>query len=1071
MKKIAALCILLCLLALCGCGKTESVATEPTQAQTAAPTVPNTTTTLMIYMIGSDLEAQAGAGTRDLQEIAESGVDLDRVNVVVYAGGSPHWHNDTASAEDHTLMYLTADGFSQAATTAASSMGGPECLTNFLNYGVANFPADEYALILWDHGDGPVIGYGKDMLFDNDSLTLQEMSQALENSPFGEDQKLSWVGFDACLMSSAELTCVWAPYANYLVASQETEPSFGWDYAFLSRLGLEDTPTLLHTLTDSYLSTCLEYYESRGYENRDTTLACMDLSYAPQLNEAINALFSKAAPEVAANYNTLTGKRVQTRALGRASTGSEYDLIDLYDMAAQLQDVYPEETAAIQTIVDNMVIVNATNAENCCGLSLYYPFYNKYYFEESWGDVYAQLGIFPEYSTYLQNYQAIWLQNDMLETIASSAMPSMASAQQYTLQLTDAQADAFASARYYILKQEGAELYTRIFSSQNTTLSGTVLTANFDGNVLYGRNNYGEFFIPVVQEHDTVGNISRYSIALTLTNETAFDILHPPEGHESKMMGCRFHLAVDNAAKEISVSALTPIQTAVDSTTLAGGKLEDVVLDEWSTYFFPNARYRFLTRNEDGTIQSLADWPVNDVYSAYQLTVDDGLEFLYAPLVTGKYFIMFEIEDTQGNRYCSELLPVEAEGALPTVAKPEPIRVDFTSGSSVLLGETQGVCLYLKIIEDYSGFKYAMEAVNNNDFPVRISVNEMGLNGDVFCPDGWGASLLVMAGETSEPDSLEFGDAQLFLSDPILDSLQFTVNIKNAMTQKTLLWEQPFTVTLSDETQASAQGMLISDLALNFREPCCGFLAREQMLYSSEHMRISLLGLGGSGSNRTLRGALCFENLSDQPQRIQLEGLCLDSIFLPLHSSTEAIPAGHKIYVDFFVDEDDLDLYMVDSIRNAKLLLQFPELDSFAMLSGFPESLWLDITSSQSGAAANFREGSKLLYNENGIRIALLRSEERYGSYYWYYTVVNNSDADIYVDTYNILIDGEEFDQENSFAVPFLMSGEQVCANQKTIFSLSVHSLEQKLSFRFRIKDFNQEIILYEGEKDIVVVP
>ena len=45
-------------------------------------------TTLMIYMVGSDLEAKGGAGTADLEEMLKSEVDLSKNNVVVYAGGT-----------------------------------------------------------------------------------------------------------------------------------------------------------------------------------------------------------------------------------------------------------------------------------------------------------------------------------------------------------------------------------------------------------------------------------------------------------------------------------------------------------------------------------------------------------------------------------------------------------------------------------------------------------------------------------------------------------------------------------------------------------------------------------------------------------------------------------------------------------------------------------------------------------------------------------------------------------------------------------------------------------------------
>lgn len=120
-------------------------------------------------------------------------------------------------------------------------MGDPLTLSSFLNYGFDFFPADSYSLILWDHGGGPVLGYGVDENF-RDLLTLDELSEALEDSVGAHMTKLEWIGFDACLMSSLEVASVLAPYANYMIASQETEPGWGWNYDFLSELSDEVIP-------------------------------------------------------------------------------------------------------------------------------------------------------------------------------------------------------------------------------------------------------------------------------------------------------------------------------------------------------------------------------------------------------------------------------------------------------------------------------------------------------------------------------------------------------------------------------------------------------------------------------------------------------------------------------------------------------------------------------------------------------------------------------------------------------------------------------------------------------------
>lgn len=41
-------------------------------------------------------------------------------------------------------------------------MGQPSTLSDFINWGVSEFPARKYAIILWDHGSS-INGFGKDL--------------------------------------------------------------------------------------------------------------------------------------------------------------------------------------------------------------------------------------------------------------------------------------------------------------------------------------------------------------------------------------------------------------------------------------------------------------------------------------------------------------------------------------------------------------------------------------------------------------------------------------------------------------------------------------------------------------------------------------------------------------------------------------------------------------------------------------------------------------------------------------------------------------------------------------------
>ena len=173
---------------------------------------------VLVYMVGSDLEASYGYATRDMQEMEESGIDFDINNLVIYAGGSRMWKSDIPSNQNNVLdMSREGEDRVVAATKHTSDMGAPETLAAFLEYAVEYYPAEHYALIFWDHGGGSIYGYGNDTLYSGDSLLLSEMDTVLAASPFGENGSahLDWVGFDACLMSTAENAVVWSKYADY----------------------------------------------------------------------------------------------------------------------------------------------------------------------------------------------------------------------------------------------------------------------------------------------------------------------------------------------------------------------------------------------------------------------------------------------------------------------------------------------------------------------------------------------------------------------------------------------------------------------------------------------------------------------------------------------------------------------------------------------------------------------------------------------------------------------------------------------------------------------------------------
>lgn len=1064
-KTVIFLLAVICMITLFSCGSDKK------ESNKNGETAENAKNTLMIYMVGSDLEAKGGSATEDLSEIAESGVDLSSANVVVYAGGSKKWHNDTVTADDmHSVLELGKDGFTTVETKENISMGDSECLLGFLNYAYENYPAENYSLILWNHGMGPLIGYGKDMFFDDDSLTLMDMKKALEASAFKDDNKLSWVGFDACLMSSAELATVWADHADYLIASQEIEPAFGWNYSFLKNYGKYSDTELIRTVTDEYFTACEEYFEKKGYDDRDTTLACIDLSFTDELSASINTLFKAVYNDVDLKYNELSASRVNTRALGRASTGSEYDLIDIYDMSEQLKDKYPEEVSSLQDVLGKMIIINSTNAENLCGMSIYYPFYNKSYYEKSWKDAYTELNAFPEYGSYLDKYSSIWLKGDLVESLAESVMPNVIAKDLYTLELTEEQAAAYTDSRYYILVREGEGLYRKVFSSHNISKDDNTLTANFDGNIIYGKDKFDNYFIPNLEEHDTVGDITRYSCYLNLSNNYSL-YTAAPEDFEHKVEGHRFHLAVNTDTKEIKTSALVPYDAEMDIDSLSGGKIGDADLSQWTTYNFLHERHRYLERYGNGSVKPVDSWKVSDFISYNAVKTEDELEFVMAPLVSGEYYLIFEIDDSQGNSYCSELLAITSDGSLPVDYEQELITKEWKDGDSVEFFNDHNVTASLTTVDSYGDLKYSLSITNNNSFDITFLATDLSLNEAILCPDVQLVYTLVGAGETVT-DSFGFDFGTISDLDVVqeLKSMQFIIKISNKTGSQTIVYDQPVDIKLSADKAFIPRDTIVFAGYYDIVKPSYSAFAEEQLLFEHNGLKGTLLGAGGNDNYSTgFIMALKVENTADTTKHFTIDGFSMNDMFFDRGSGPMSVYPGMTVYKIFSYGEDDLAEHYLDSIEKLEMHIRFTQYATLEGGGGFSEAYDYPIVLKETGTASAFPETSEIIFSKNGVTMSLVKLEtpadNSFDQFEWYCIISNTGNEDVSIDITDVTLNGQAVDVDQISGLIYL-SGGKCKAGGYSIGNIrcSADAEAAEISFKVYATDFNNEKILWEDE-------
>jgi len=232
-----------------GSGTDSSATSELTGVDTGAVYV-RKKWSYLVYLDGdNNLEADALA---DFIEMAAVGSG-DTLSIVVQL--------DRAAAEATTYgdwtdcrRFYVQNGNTPLAATALTSlgevnMGDSNVLADFLEWALATYPADSYALVFWDHGGGwrapgPETPKTRAVCWDDgsggDCLYMAEVREAMTEAGTVFDV----VDFDVCLAGMFEVGYEMRNVARYVVASELTEPGAGNPYtAILAPLNADPDTT------------------------------------------------------------------------------------------------------------------------------------------------------------------------------------------------------------------------------------------------------------------------------------------------------------------------------------------------------------------------------------------------------------------------------------------------------------------------------------------------------------------------------------------------------------------------------------------------------------------------------------------------------------------------------------------------------------------------------------------------------------------------------------------------------------------------------------------------------------
>lgn len=210
-----------------------------------------------------------------------------------------------------------------------TDMANPQTLADFIEWGVKNYPAQNYMVIISDHGDG-WNGACQDYSAGT-WMSLPQIQEGLQKAREATGRKIDVLGFDACLMASTEVAHQLKNEADFLVASEETESATGWPYTRLLN------PEMLLTFAQA-LSTQLnmsprelaEHVVRTAQKDVDSlpTMSAIDMSKVDGLVRATDEL-GKALQNTSGNAATLQELAQDTQSF------SGYK--DLYDFADRLR--------------------------------------------------------------------------------------------------------------------------------------------------------------------------------------------------------------------------------------------------------------------------------------------------------------------------------------------------------------------------------------------------------------------------------------------------------------------------------------------------------------------------------------------------------------------------------------------------------------------------------------------------------------------------------------------------------------------------------------------------------------
>ncbi|HSR52225.1 MAG TPA: clostripain-related cysteine peptidase [Acidobacteriota bacterium] len=233
--------------------------------------------TVMAYMAGdNDLTEEMLWSIKEMKR-SKVGPDQPVTVVVLYDPGF------NMPAQEYVINSLTSAGdqdgrlYREARSNgvAEPNMGNIRTLADFVGSCINDYPAERYMLVLSGHSASSM-----------DRMFIRYVKS--ERKP--EIPKIDLIGFDACMMTTAEVAYELRDYFKFMLGSQGYALSAGWPYKRMLDCLLQEVDSQSRVVVEKLVEAYTAYYSDFALSGHSLDFGGCDLSQIEPLKDAVGGL-------------------------------------------------------------------------------------------------------------------------------------------------------------------------------------------------------------------------------------------------------------------------------------------------------------------------------------------------------------------------------------------------------------------------------------------------------------------------------------------------------------------------------------------------------------------------------------------------------------------------------------------------------------------------------------------------------------------------------------------------------------------------------------------------------------